>query len=82
MIIDVDDELLTTDECLAMTERVWGTIEAGLLQGFEDWAREAGYHEASIAGARDRFAQLLRHAWEGRRETAQAMLEAHVTQLH
>jgi hypothetical protein len=69
------DEIMfeTADEGLAVA---WSIIEAGLLKGFEDWARKTGADEDHIVLARDRFAELLRHSWARRRETARQMLEA------
>jgi hypothetical protein len=70
-----DDEMMfkSADESLAVA---WSIIEAGLLKGFEDWARKTGADEDHIVLARDRFAELLRHSWARRRETARLMLEA------
>jgi hypothetical protein len=71
----IADELQfeTSDEAIASA---WSAIEAGLLKGFEDWARNLGADEACIARNRDRFAELLRQSWARRRETARQMLEA------
>jgi len=51
-------------------------IEPAVLKGFEDWARARGADEACIVRSRDRLAELLRHSWARRRETARQMLEA------